>query len=370
MNSIAIALLGLLSFLLSLMAQLAPAQVRPEEATYRVEPSAVTTIAVFLENATDVYGIDVRASYDPELVEVVDADLDRDGLQVEAGQFPQPDFVAVSNANPQTGTVHYVVTQLNPTLPATGSGIVFLVRLRGRGIAGTSEFRIEHVEISSRDGDLLPVQWSAATIETAVTGALASEAQPTGVALAPTVAVQPAPSASPSAPATLTPEPSEPSSVAPAQPAVSTQTLATADGSTLTITAPPPAASGEPPSADEDTPATGATLPTTAAPNQSIVEATAATDATAEPQVAGATAAPADAIEPSQDTTDTDPAVSEAKEMNAVAVIGQNSGPGANTQTIPATGGEDANRSGWVLALALGTVITLGAILLRSRRSG
>lgn len=209
-------ILGLL--ILSPQKQLAPAQVRTAYSAYQVAAGQETEIVVILEGARDVYGIDVAARYDPALLEVVDADPGRVGVQVVEGTFPQPEFVALNSANPQTGEIRYAVTQLNPTPPASGSGTIFAVRVRGLGVAGNSQFQILSVEMSSRDGVLLPVQWETATIEAAGDNRQPGAGQPTGVAIAPpTVAVS-------TATATGTLEVSAEATVAPQDVVQSTET--------------------------------------------------------------------------------------------------------------------------------------------------
>ena len=124
-----LAILAILASLLILLNPLAGQQnsalVRPEAAEYEIDGGSEVEVVFLLENASDVYAIDVQASYDPALIEVVDADLAKGGVQIQPGQFPQPDLVVTQEANPDVGTVRYVVTQLNPTPPASGSGVLF-----------------------------------------------------------------------------------------------------------------------------------------------------------------------------------------------------------------------------------------------------
>ena len=86
MHLLNVALITILAVLQLLpAAQLLPAEVRPEQDSYTIAAGAETTIVVRLENATGVYGIDVRAALDPALLEVVDADATAAGVQVEPG---------------------------------------------------------------------------------------------------------------------------------------------------------------------------------------------------------------------------------------------------------------------------------------------
>lgn len=159
-------------------AQTGAAVVRPDPTALSVATGQTQTINIMVENATEVYGIDVRVAFDPALIEVVDADLSRNGVQMTPGAFPQPDFVALNLADNAAGALRYAVTQVNPTLPATGSGVVFSFQVRGRA-SGVSPLRVVLVEMANRSGELLSVTTGDGTIT--VTGGQPPAA--TGVAV-------------------------------------------------------------------------------------------------------------------------------------------------------------------------------------------
>ncbi len=117
------------------------ATIRPDPVTLGIAPGQVTAINVVLENAADVYGIDVRARFDPALVEVVDADPAQDGIQMTPGSFLKPDFVVRNTADNGVGTLQYVVTQVNPTQPATGSGVVLTLECARQNIRARASLR-------------------------------------------------------------------------------------------------------------------------------------------------------------------------------------------------------------------------------------
>ena len=97
--------------------------VRIDPAVIEIGPGDMATLTVVLADAQEVYGIDVREPFDPQLVEVVDADPAREGVQFKAGSFPRPDFLVRNEADNQAGTLHYAITQVNPTEPANGYGV-------------------------------------------------------------------------------------------------------------------------------------------------------------------------------------------------------------------------------------------------------
>ena len=130
---------------------------RSDPSALDLSPGQLVTLHIMLENASDVYGIDLRASFDPALVEIMDADPAQDGIQMIPGTFVKPDFVVRNAVENGTGSLRYVVTQVNPTPPATGSGILVSLQARGKA-AGKSELKIESVQMADRRGQALAVQ--------------------------------------------------------------------------------------------------------------------------------------------------------------------------------------------------------------------
>jgi len=184
-------------------AQEALAVVRPDPLVLEIGDGQVGALDIVLEDAQDVYGIDVRVSFDPEVLEIVDADANKDGVQMIPGVFLNPDFLVRNVADNRAGTLWYALTQVNPTLPATGTGVLFSVRLRGKA-AGRSELKIDFVEMANRRGGLLAVQPQDGTIRVIAAGvggtpgaaAQAATARPTSAPAtpSPTPSTEPAPS--------------------------------------------------------------------------------------------------------------------------------------------------------------------------------
>jgi len=131
--------------------------VRADPAQLEVGEGQIETLRILLVDAQNVYGIDLQAAYNPAVVEVVDADGDQDGIQMTPGTFLQPDFVVRNTADNRQGSLHYVVTQLNPTPPATGEGVILVVQFRGKVVGGQSKLTFDSVQIADRRGVKLPV---------------------------------------------------------------------------------------------------------------------------------------------------------------------------------------------------------------------
>jgi hypothetical protein len=172
-----------------------PAAAQGQGAIVRTEPTAsvvgagqMTSVTFVLADVQNAYGIDVRATFDPKFVEVVDADPAKDGIQMSPGTFPQPDFVARNVADNQAGTLRYAITQVNPTEPASGTGVILAVQFRGKA-AGETALKLDAVELANRQGQLLPAVFEGGSIR------VVADRAPMPVS----ATAQPAPAAEPTA---------------------------------------------------------------------------------------------------------------------------------------------------------------------------
>jgi hypothetical protein len=140
----------------SVSAQSGDAVFRTDPPTLQIGQGQVETIKIILENAQGIYGIDYQATFDPDVVEIVDADPDREGVQMIPGDFIKPDFVVLNTADNKAGTLQYVAAQVNPTPPATGTGVVLLIQFRGKALGGKSDLTITSVQIADQRGNKMP----------------------------------------------------------------------------------------------------------------------------------------------------------------------------------------------------------------------
>ena len=204
--------------LLCLLLGLAPAQAAMAQsaALIRLVPGSATVgvgsttaVEVRIENVADLYGCDIRITFNPAAVEVVDADNTAEGLQTRPGNLLTPDFVVRNQADNASGTVWFALTQLNPSEAVTGSGVVFIVTFRGKVAGASSPLAFSYQKLASRTGDLIPA--SAEDGEIRVVSAEQAPPTPTTApTLAPPTAVPPTappPTSAPTSAPTSTPVP-------------------------------------------------------------------------------------------------------------------------------------------------------------------
>ena len=110
----------------------------------------VLDVELLIENVDGLYGVEIQMTFNPSVVEVIDMDEAMIGLQVQAGEFPAPDFVVKNEGRNSSGTIWYAVTQLSPRDSVSGSGRIFTMRLKGKN-AGSCPLDIHFAQLVNRD---------------------------------------------------------------------------------------------------------------------------------------------------------------------------------------------------------------------------
>jgi LysM repeat protein len=120
----------------------------PEEATISV--GQTIEIVVQAENMINLYGIELVISFDPGLLEVVDANPNKEGIQITPGSFLSG---GLEDANSVSGgTIEYIMQQVPPNPPSNGSGPLAHIVFKGVG-SGASSIKVEDLNLSNPDGN-------------------------------------------------------------------------------------------------------------------------------------------------------------------------------------------------------------------------
>lgn len=96
------------------------------------------TVTIRISDVQNLYGVDVTLHFTPADMTVVDANGTAPGVQITPADCPKADFVVTNAADNTAGTVEYVVTQLNPTPPFSGSCSVAHIRFKALQETATS----------------------------------------------------------------------------------------------------------------------------------------------------------------------------------------------------------------------------------------
>lgn len=136
---------------------------RPDPLSIGLKSGEQGTISMRVDNAEGMYGIEFHLQFDPNVVEVVDADASKPGVQIMPGDWLKNTFVAVNKADNTVGKIDYAVTLLNPAPPVSGSGAIATITFRAKS-NGTSPLKVEKEIIASRDGKEIKSVWQDGAI--------------------------------------------------------------------------------------------------------------------------------------------------------------------------------------------------------------
>ena len=147
-----------LALLLATLLSTPIGHVLAQDTTVTIDPpssevavGATTTVDVRINNVSGLYGAEMHLTFDPLVLEVVDADEGTAGVQIQPGPFLSPDFTAQNTVDQGAGKIDFAISQRLPQEPVSGSGVLATITFRGRA-ANTSDIRFLNVILSDRDG--------------------------------------------------------------------------------------------------------------------------------------------------------------------------------------------------------------------------
>lgn len=216
-----------------------PVAVRVAPASSQVSAAQSVDVALEVVDVEELYGFDVTVTFDPQAVEVVDADPSQPGIQVGQGLFLDAGFAVINIADNAEGSVHFVMTQLNPSEPKSGTGSLIVVKLRGKQVGASSPLAVVNPQLSRRDGFMIPATGVTGQIDVVASEATTSTPMPTQGAGTPMAEATPDPTLRPilttpqptAPPATAAPEPTDSPVTATPEPATPPAAIAAAVGS-------------------------------------------------------------------------------------------------------------------------------------------
>ena len=134
----------------SVLAQSGTAEVgvfEPQQLT----PGSTIQVPVSIRNVENLYGFDITIRFDPSIVQVMDADPAKEGVQVSLGNFLDPGLLLFNIVDNEAGTIRFTMSQYNPSEPKNGNGILLVIKLTGVK-EGESNVEITDLSLSTRDG--------------------------------------------------------------------------------------------------------------------------------------------------------------------------------------------------------------------------
>ena len=142
------------SLLLSTPGQAQGTQVALAPASSTVAPGEVVALEIQVHNVSDLFGVDIGLSFDPNKLEA---------HGVTAGEFLVPVFEAQKTVDNRTGQVRYVFALMGPVPPVSGSGVLARVVFRGLE-EGQSAVAVDRLLLANDAAEEIPSTSTGAVV--------------------------------------------------------------------------------------------------------------------------------------------------------------------------------------------------------------
>ena len=132
-------------------------------------PDTVVEVPIQVADVTDLYTVDIELTFDPSVATAEDADPASPGVQLGIGSFLDAGLVLYNEVDNQQGIARFVMTQVNPSEPKSGSGVLVVLYLKGVQV-GKSALLMTNVQLADRTGVEIPASGVNSTLTVAATG--------------------------------------------------------------------------------------------------------------------------------------------------------------------------------------------------------
>lgn len=137
---------------------------------YELRPGEQIEIPVEVRDVSNLFAIDIEIAYDPEILEFEDADPDKPGVQPALGTFLDAGLTLIFEVDPDEGLIRFVMTQVNPSEPKTGDGVVLVLYFTALQ-EGEVDLVVNNVDLSTRFGEEIPSEGVDSKVVVASTAA-------------------------------------------------------------------------------------------------------------------------------------------------------------------------------------------------------
>ncbi len=123
-----------------------------------VDVGQTVIVEIKVDTVTNLYGVDIRLSFDPAKLQAQDADGNAaNGVQLEPGNFLNlgAGFLAKNSVDNTTGQVQYVFALMAPASPVSGTGVMARITFQAQA-EGNAVISLDSVTLSNEQAQPIP----------------------------------------------------------------------------------------------------------------------------------------------------------------------------------------------------------------------
>jgi hypothetical protein len=125
-----------------------------DPSTLGLKPGARGKVSLLVENVQGLYGIEFHLTFDPDILAVIDADPQEDGVQIMPEVWWKDGFVAVNKVDNGSGRIDFAATLLRPALAISGKRRIASITFAARK-TGTSKIQVGSAILSTRNAEAI-----------------------------------------------------------------------------------------------------------------------------------------------------------------------------------------------------------------------
>ena len=135
-------------------------------ADVHIPVDGTVTTEVQVDNVSNLYSVDFLLTFDPAIVQVVDADPDTPGEQIAVGALfdERAFFVSRNQVDNTTGVVEFAISLHNPAESIEGTGAVATITWQGQSV-GQSVLTLEQTQLADFSNAPIPHKVMSGTAE-------------------------------------------------------------------------------------------------------------------------------------------------------------------------------------------------------------
>lgn len=130
---------------------------------YEVQPGERVEVPIEIQAVEDLYAVDFEIQFDPNVVQVEDANPNVNDVQPALGTFLDAGLALYNTVDNEAGVVRFAMTQANPSEAKSGSGVVLILYFQGIA-EGESDLTVTTMELATRSGEAISVETVSSTI--------------------------------------------------------------------------------------------------------------------------------------------------------------------------------------------------------------
>jgi hypothetical protein len=137
--------------------------IRFDPSALELRPDTPGAVNVRVDDVQNLYGLEIQLAFDPDIIEVIDADPEAEGVQIKPAGWWKDGFVAVNQVDNGSGRIDFAATLLRPAQAVSGNQVVATVAFV-IGKTGTSMLRVESAILSTRNAETIAYTQQAGEI--------------------------------------------------------------------------------------------------------------------------------------------------------------------------------------------------------------